>query len=224
MGKFDPSLLYDRDKTWFISDIHFGHENILKFETGYHNFASIEEHDKTIVANWFSLVDQDDTVFFLGDISMPRIKLSYIKELMKDLPGKIVWIWGNHDSHIDETWQKELRSVANIIEFTNYKEIFIKCKGPTGYPYGYDFLRKIVLFHYPIAEHNGVYHDTYHAYGHVHEKIYPIKNAYPVSACLTDYKPVKYEWLEQKISEHNERFNRFGQSNIQPVKSPLPRT
>lgn len=216
--KIKSELIYEPDKTWFISDPHFGHDNVLKFEAEYHNFINIEDHDKTIIANWFATVYDDDTVFFLGDASMPRVKLDYVKHIFAQLPGKIVWIMGNHDYHIDDFWKKELSRVANIVEFTNYKEIFIKCKERTNYPHGYDFLRHIVLFHYPIAEFNGSFKDSFHVYGHTHENLYPIKNAYAASACLTGYKPVDYKWIAEKISKHNDGLDRPGKPSIQRFK------
>lgn len=218
MKHFEENSVYDRDTTWFISDPHFGHDNVLKFESGYHTFASIEDHDLTIVSNWFSLVYPEDTVFFLGDAAMPRTKLSYLKGIFKQLPGKIVWVKGNHDRHIDDNWLRELQQVSNIIEYTDYKEIFVKCDEPTRHKQNNQYLREIVLFHYPIAEHNGAMKDTFHFYGHVHENVYPIKNAYPISACLTGYKPVKYEWVRDKIIKHNEGLDRLGKPSIRPVK------
>lgn len=218
--KLKESLIYDRDSTWFISDTHFGHKNVLKFEEGYHDFANINEHDQEIVANWYARVQDNDTVFFLGDASMPRNKLSYLKTIFEQLPGRIIWIWGNHDYHIadNEHWQKELKSVANIIEFTSYKEIFITCKEVTNYPYGLDFVRPISLFHYPIAEFNGAFKDHYHFYGHTHEHIYPIKNAYSAAVCLHGYMPVTYDEMSKKIKLLNERLDRPGQPSIQRIK------
>ncbi len=217
--KTREDLIYEPDKTWFFSDPHFGHANALKFEAGYHNFASIEEHDQTIVANWFATVYDDDTVFFLGDAAMPRTTLDYVKSIFAKLPGKIVWVMGNHDNHMDRVWMDELSSVANIVEFTAYKEIFIRCKERTNYQEGKDnFLRHTVLFHYPIAEFNGSFRDSFHIYGHTHENLYPIKNAYAVTACLTGYRPVDYKWVAEKIALHNEGLDRPGKPSIQRFK------
>jgi hypothetical protein len=41
------------------------------------------------------VVQEDDTVFFLGDASMYRIKLSYLKWIFSQLNGNIVWLLNN---------------------------------------------------------------------------------------------------------------------------------
>ena len=52
---------------YFISDLHLGHKNVLKFDN--RPFINIEEHDKTIIDNWNSKVNDNDDVYVLGDIS-----------------------------------------------------------------------------------------------------------------------------------------------------------
>ena len=39
---------------YYISDTHFGHENIIKRDAnnGCRQFSSIEEHDNLIIENW----------------------------------------------------------------------------------------------------------------------------------------------------------------------------
>jgi calcineurin-like phosphoesterase family protein len=210
-GQIPQNKIFDPEKTWFISDPHFDHANVLRFEEGLHNFESIEEHDNEIVARWNSVVQEDDTVFFLGDASMHRIKLSYLKWIFGQLKGKIVWLKGNHDTHIDERWFKELSEVANIIEFKDYEEIFFPDpEQKIGF-------RRIVLFHYPILEFNGKFHNAYHLYGHSHQVVHPIRNAYSVCACLTGYEPVNFEWVKQTIQKHNEGLDRLGESSVQPA-------
>jgi calcineurin-like phosphoesterase family protein len=52
---------------WLTADTHFGHTNILKY-CG-RPFSSIEEMDETLINNWNNKVNQDDTVYHLGDFS-----------------------------------------------------------------------------------------------------------------------------------------------------------
>lgn len=51
---------------YFTADTHFGHENIIKFCD--RPFASVEEMDETLIANWNGRVRANDTVFILGDM------------------------------------------------------------------------------------------------------------------------------------------------------------
>lgn len=205
-----PNKIFDPTTTWFISDPHFDHKNVLKFESGHHSFETITEHDEAIVDRWNSVVKPGDTVFFLGDLSMPRTKLSYLVEILARLNGDLFWIKGNHDSHVlaDSNWEWKIKGAIPIVEFSDYAEIFIKDESAES------GLRQLVLFHYPILEFNGKHRGAFHLYGHSHTVIHPIKNAYSVCACLTDYTPVSYEWVKQKIEEHNERLDRLGQPGI----------
>ena len=78
---------------YFISDLHMGHKNVLSFDQ--RAFKTIEGHDSTLIENWNNTVTTDDTVYLLGDISW--YSANKTKEIMQQLPGKKVWILGNHD-------------------------------------------------------------------------------------------------------------------------------
>lgn len=51
---------------YYISDLHFGHENILKFERT--EFPSIQAHDDYIVYMINSIVKETDELMILGDV------------------------------------------------------------------------------------------------------------------------------------------------------------
>ena len=126
------------------------------------DFKTIEEHDQAIIDRWNAVVKEDDTVFFLGDASMHRIKFTYLKSIFGQLKGKIVWLKGNHDSHVSEAWIRELRQVCNIVEFKDYAEIFFTDEThKTGF-------RRLVMFHYPIAEWDQMHRGALHFHGHLH--------------------------------------------------------
>ena len=52
--------------TFFISDLHFGHTNILAFDK--RPWKTVEENDRELIRRWNEAVGMDDDVYILGDI------------------------------------------------------------------------------------------------------------------------------------------------------------
>lgn len=73
----------------FISDLHIDDENILDYE--HRPFANLKEMEDTIIKNWNNKVEEDDTIYLLGDIGNPFI--------LNKLKGHIVLVCGNHDNY-----------------------------------------------------------------------------------------------------------------------------
>jgi calcineurin-like phosphoesterase family protein len=81
--------------TWFIGDLHFGHEKVSQIR----GFADTNEHDAAIIAKWRRQVQTDDHVFVLGDISSgARQGELAALSILATLPGRKTLIAGNHDS------------------------------------------------------------------------------------------------------------------------------
>ena len=82
-------------KTWFTSDTHFGHENIIRYCN--RPFNSLRMMDEVLANNWNARVKNDDIVIFLGDFcfrgeSKPSVYLD-------KLNGHITFLRGNHDNN-----------------------------------------------------------------------------------------------------------------------------
>ena len=134
-------------KTFFISDPHFGHRNILTFDN--RPFRTIEEHDEALINNWNSVVGEDDEVWILGDFSWYGSTKTI--EIFSRLNGKKNLCIGNHDHTLLR--DKRVRSLFN--EVCDYKELQVD---------GYN----IVLCHYPIPCYRDHFYGWIHFYGHVH--------------------------------------------------------
>ena len=63
-----------RTKTWFISDTHFMHQNVALLR----GYSSYEEQDLDILDKWNSMIDYEDTVYHLGDLTMKSINDPYV--------------------------------------------------------------------------------------------------------------------------------------------------
>ena len=133
---------------FYISDLHFGHKNALSFDD--RPFTTIEEHDNLIIKNWNEVVNIDDDVYILGDISWYNVTKTI--EIIKTLNGHKHLIIGNHDDKFLKN--KDFRDC--FVEICNYKEI------------RFDEEHGVVLCHYPIPCFNNHYYGWYHLYGHVH--------------------------------------------------------
>jgi calcineurin-like phosphoesterase family protein len=88
---------------YFTSDNHFFHANIIKYCN--RPFSSVEEMNETMIKRWNSRVDDEDTVFHLGDFGLSKSKEAAdapkdpLKALRDRLNGNIIFISGNHDKN-----------------------------------------------------------------------------------------------------------------------------
>ena len=89
---------------YLISDMHFGHKAIIKYEN--RPFDTVEAMDSAIIANWNSIVQPDDMVFVLGDVSLCPKKIT--TEIIASLSGRKSLILGNHDTHESENFWKSI--------------------------------------------------------------------------------------------------------------------
>lgn len=53
---------------YFTSDLHFNHKRIIQ-SVG-RPFANLEEMHNALVNNWNSVVNDDDTIYILGDFTI----------------------------------------------------------------------------------------------------------------------------------------------------------
>lgn len=88
-------------KTWFTSDLHFGHVNILKYipqrreYLGLSDDADVNDMNEALVLLWNRQVEPDDVVFVVGDMCMGKVEET-IKHVSR-LNGRKQLILGNHD-------------------------------------------------------------------------------------------------------------------------------
>lgn len=80
--------------TYFTSDTHFSHKNILHLGKG-RPFKDINHHNEMLIHNWNSVVTPDDTVIHLGDVALGPWPDGL--NCVKRLNGHKVLVPGNHD-------------------------------------------------------------------------------------------------------------------------------
>lgn len=156
-------------KVRFISDLHFGHENLA---TNLRGFSSSIEHDEYIIDRWNSTVcNKKDITYILGDITMANSRFYY---LLNRLNGIKHVILGNHDRRQDVP--KLLEYVDTVSGMVNYKKEFI-------------------LTHCPIHPSELEFRYKYNIHGHVHANT--LKDSRYINVCCeaVEYKPKTIEEL-----------------------------
>ena len=134
-------------KNFYISDLHIGHANVIKFDN--RPFKDVDEMFEILVRNWNSVVTKEDTVYILGDFIWR--KESEWPSIIDKFCGKKVLIKGNHDL---KEYSASTKSLFQDIK--DYKEIT-------------DEGKHVVMCHYPIPFHKAAYNpNCYMLYGHVH--------------------------------------------------------
>ena len=129
----------------YIADWHYGHKNCLRFDN--RPWADIGQANRDMIRYWNEAVDDDDTVYILGDMFWCGPEEAI--RVLDQLKGQKVLIKGNHDKC------KDSRFRSRFLEIRDYMEID-------------DDGRNVVLCHYPIPCFKNHFYGWIHLYGHVH--------------------------------------------------------
>lgn len=140
---------------YFMSDIHYNHENVINF--GSRPFKNVSDMNEYILETIKDTLKPDDVLFTLGD-DFWKMKECDIERIMQSFPTrKIHKVMGNHDKY-GYYWcggkiGKMCLSVSDILDI-------VVRKNEVEY--------KVSLCHYPIYDFNHMYHGGIHLFGHVH--------------------------------------------------------
>ncbi len=167
---------------YFTSDLHFFHANILKYQAKDRPFNSVAEMNFTIAEYWRTTIRPNDELYVLGDICMGHKQK--VVDLLRELPGRIHLIRGNHD-YFNIALEAELFETVS-----DYK--VVRHNG-----------ERIVLFHYPIEEWDRCYYGDIHLHGHSHGNLKNIKpNRFDIGwDVYKRFVPID-EVLSWRVSEH----------------------
>lgn len=158
------------EKYWFISDLHFGHENAIRFDN--RPYQNVAEMNQDIVDKINETVPEDNILFIVGDVGM-RITTEELVSYLKQIKCRKILVIGNHDHKYlkDKSFRDCFEIIEDFIQFT-YSRILFN------------------LMHFPIYEWGQCFRGSIHIYGHVHTNTLPIPGkAINVGCMLNEYKP-----------------------------------
>lgn len=178
-------------ETFFISDTHFGHKNILEYEKDARPFKTVEEMNECIIERWNSVVKPKDIVYHLGDFAFGKHNI----RIAERLNGDKKLILGNHDMY----------------PTTEYLKYFRKL-------YGVVFWERCILSHVPVHP-NGIGNRwVLNVHGHLHSKTVKIsipqfednplieedKNYFNVSCEQNNLTPIHRDVIMKRLKEIKE--------------------
>lgn len=139
---------------YFISDTHFGHNNIIKHCN--RPFDNVHIMDQVMFDNINNTVGVDDTLYILGDFCYKgRKPLDYrLRINCRD----VHLVFGNHDKRSDYYPSDNIVDMNGFSSIQEVKEI-IYCN------------QRIYLSHYPHRSWPASHKGSWMLYGHVHAKL-----------------------------------------------------
>ena len=194
----EKKIKYSPDHTFFTSDTHFGHANIIRFCN--RPFQNVEEMNEVLIENWNKVVSKDDTVFHLGDFAFGGS--SVWNSIIPRLNGHINLIIGNHD-------RKNLRQGYMSYFDMVVPQLQIEIED-----------NSIYLNHYPFLCYGGSYRGVWQLFGHVHSRPQAdgldisrlrvlLPTQYDVGVDNNNFTPISYREVKEKIeSQKNESLDR----------------
>lgn len=174
--------------TYFTSDQHFGHFNIIRLS--HRPFASAEEMDAELLARWNAKVKDSDVVYVLGDLFF---RAAVVEPILARLKGRKHLILGNHDG----SWIKRVDLSRYIESVQTLKEVNVDG-------------RLLTLCHYPMLSYPEA-RRGYMIYGHIHNNVgddyWPLIQRRPrmlnAGVDVNDFAPVTFD----ELVANNRRFN-----------------
>ena len=184
----------DLSKTFWTSDSHFWHGNILKYCN--RPFESVEAMNDALVANWNSVVGPDDHVYHLGDFCFGNVeKWNWCLEPER-LNGHIHLILGNHDP------ERVFRDGTLLERFDSidFQKIII-IEGWTVIMNHFPFLSFSNNFDHKVMQLFGHIHSGPGEFGNVLPEGYKLQwNQYDVGVDNNNYTPVSWVQIREKLN------------------------
>ena len=164
--------------TWFTSDTHFSHANIIQYQE--RPFSDTDSMDEEMIRRWNERVQAEDAVYHLGDFALTNKERS--QEILNRLRGRKYVLRGNHD----RKWLHRLEGWQGV---DNYMKIRVEGKS-------------IILCHYPIERWEKCHYGSLHLHGHCHGGLTRfVANRIDVGVDEWDFRPVNLTEILARLSE-----------------------
>ena len=176
--------------TWFTSDSHFYHTNIIEYCK--RPFQNTHEMNEALIDNWNKCVLPEDTVWHLGDFAL-KTNQEHIKHILSRLNGKKNIVLGNHDRPIRGGLYHLFENAHTVMqEKSMYMIQEITIEG-----------QLIVMSHFPMETWHQSHRNSWHLHGHAHGTVPSRSNQkrLDVGVDCHQYKPICFEEIQTIMSK-----------------------
>lgn len=181
----------------FTADLHFGHDNIIKFRP----FATEEEHREVVIDNILSSATRRDTLWILGDICFKKESFQHLQRIVDNV-GYVRIVPGNHDMEAAE-FINRLQGNVRVYSFTEERHCWYS--------------------HCPI--HPGQMRGrVLNVHGHLHHEVVRHEDGTPddryfcVSLEQNNYLPFTWDDIRERIREVKDES--YSESLPHPTDNP----
>ncbi|SFM30736.1 metallophosphoesterase family protein [Methylobacterium pseudosasicola] len=176
-------------KIHFVADTHWHHRSVLSPRLGLNRpFASIEEHDVALIANWNAAVGPDDTVWHLGDFSY-RCPEDLARGVFSRLNGRRRFlVRGNHDKSAVRLPWDGIVDVARVV---------VPLIDGTG--------QGVWCSHYAHRVWPRQHRGDIHLYGHSHGTLPGTAASTDVGVDCFGFRPITLDEIRVRLAENAAR-------------------
>ncbi len=168
---------------FFSADLHFKHENVIKYCN--RPYANANEMDEELIKNWNSVVKPQDIVYVVGDVIFAK-DVKDAENIFRRLNGSKILIAGNHDKKMlkDPRFVALFQSVHDLLEISINKQ-------------------HIVLCHYAMKVWNKSHYGAWQLYGHSHGSLPddPHSLSIDVGVDCHNYTPISFDQVAEIMSK-----------------------
>lgn len=203
-------------KTFFTSDTHFGHANIIRYSgrpflkegdvvvdrntqkeewvNGVIKRQRAKEMDEELIRLWNEKISNEDEVYHLGDFCFGRGDVA-IRILRMLNFKKLYFIWGNHDQGM-----KEVQAVYKLYPDLVNRLVFLGDMEQVSVQG-----QNILLCHYAMRVWDASHKGVWHLYGHSHGSLADDPNSLSFDIGIDCHKmvPLSFEEVKAVMEKKN---------------------
>lgn len=200
----------DRRPTFFASDHHIGHKNVLEYDT--RPFRTLDEMHETLIIRHNSTVPPNGLTYFLGDVGLSSGDV--VERVIRRMNGQKVLVLGNHDKGMNAMYKAGFDVVLNsaVIYIAGQRVTMSHCplrgvwrenvEGMKGAQDGENWHGESKQHRFTVADEG-----QFHLHGHIHspnggksERI--LGKQFDVGVVANKYRPVSISEIESWITKY----------------------